>query len=381
MQAFGLGIREFHTFAKTPVCFQVGLHLFPSELVAEFFVQRLDVFAIGFGTHALVTQYIGVEFIRTATQRYAAGFVVGCDDNERFVGVLFVKFVGHSDGLIHVDYFVENSGSIVAVASPVDFSTLNHEEETVFSLLRKKLDAGTGNLLQRKVRLFAVNGVGQRGTVGFAGFLGLKQNHFLRLGGLLLKLLVATHQGVASLAAFVVERGRIVFFAGGLHEIRTGIEVETGFHEVLTYGVIRAATALVGIECSRGGVVNAHTGAYANRGSGLRCPLGHARYLGFLIGQHTECPIARFVSGSQCGSGRSRVGYAVRGRIGGDEGGIGKLREAKRSDTDAAFECCQISLGAVYLIHAHTVANEVEHVFGFTFGPNSHAEGKEHAKG
>ena len=124
----------------------------------------------------------------------------------------------------------------------------------------------------------------------------------------------------------------------------------------------------MGIEGGRCGVVHAHAGRHAHGSSGLLCPHRDAVYRRLQVGQHAQRAVFRFVRSGQCRAGRGRVGHAVGGRVGGDEGRVGELREAERCDADAAFECGQIGFGAVYLVGPHAVADEVEDILGPAFG-------------
>ena len=134
LQPLLLVVGQLHAFAEAPIALQILLHHLPGELLAQFLVQLFHVCAVGFHTHALVAQHVRVQLVRATSQHDAARFVVGGHDDERFVRVLFIKFVSHADGIVHVDHLVEHRGGIVAVARPVNFPAFHHEEEAVLLL-------------------------------------------------------------------------------------------------------------------------------------------------------------------------------------------------------------------------------------------------------
>ena len=61
--------------------------------------------------------------------------MVGRDDDERFVGVLLIKLIGHLHRVVQINRFEESRRRVVGVAGIVNLSALNHQEETVFLLL------------------------------------------------------------------------------------------------------------------------------------------------------------------------------------------------------------------------------------------------------
>ena len=146
-----------------------------------------------------------MEFVRTAAKDDAARFVVGRDDDKGFVGVLLVEFVSHLYGLVHVLHFVEYVCCIVAMACPVDFSAFDHKEEAVLLLRRQRLDGGLGNLCERQVIGFAVEGIGDAFALALAGGFGLEEQHLLALLEFLLIVGIAAGDDVARLAALLVE--------------------------------------------------------------------------------------------------------------------------------------------------------------------------------
>ena len=42
-----------------------------------------------------------------------------------------------------------------------------------------------------------------------------------------------------------------------------------------------------------------------------------------------------------------------------------ELGETERACADAPFHCCQIGFCSIYLVYAHSVADEIEHILGF----------------
>ena len=78
---------------------------------------------------------------------------------------------------------------------------------------------------------------------------------------------------------------------------------------------------------------------------------------------HAERAVLRLAAGGEGGAGGGRVSDAVGGRVGGDEGCVREGSKAKRLNADATFQGGEIGLGEVHLIHAHAVADEVEHIF------------------
>ena len=75
-----------------------------------------------------------MQFIRTNAHYQTACLVVGADNNDGLIGVLLVELVSYLDGLVEVNNLVDAGTYIVAVASPVNLTALNLEEEAVLVL-------------------------------------------------------------------------------------------------------------------------------------------------------------------------------------------------------------------------------------------------------
>ena len=104
-------------------------------------------FTEGSRTLFLVFQQVGTQFVLTCSQNNPSGLVVGCDDNQRFVRMLFIELVCHFDGIVHVYNLFKSCCRIVAMASPVDFSAFHHQKETVRILLAEEMDGCPSNIL------------------------------------------------------------------------------------------------------------------------------------------------------------------------------------------------------------------------------------------
>ena len=117
-----------------------------SQVKSSFFLSELlEVGAVLVAAHALQTEVAGVEGVVARTETEAAGFVVGSDEDERFVRVLLIEFIGHADGLIGVDDFAHHGRGVVGMARPVDLSALNNAEEAVGIFLLQKSDGSAGD--------------------------------------------------------------------------------------------------------------------------------------------------------------------------------------------------------------------------------------------
>ena len=81
---------------------------------------------VGTGTEVLVFQQVGVKRIVAVSKSKTAGFVVGCDHDERLFGMQTHEVVGYAYGIVHVDDFGEDRTGIVGVGGPVDFSAFDH---------------------------------------------------------------------------------------------------------------------------------------------------------------------------------------------------------------------------------------------------------------
>ena len=192
-------------------------------------MQAVEIASVFFSTHLLELQQVGVEFIGAASQDDAARLVVGRDDDERFVGVLLIKLIGHLHRVVQINRFEESRRCVVGVAGIVNLSALNHQEETIFLLLllREERDASTRDVLQRQVARLAVDGVRQTRAVVVAWGRRLQEDELLRLLTRLLELLVAAGDGVSRLLAALKQcsRSRGIFFVFWYAEIRAGTDI------------------------------------------------------------------------------------------------------------------------------------------------------------
>ena len=87
--------------------------------------------------------------------------------------------------------------------------------------------------------------------------------------------------------------------------------------------------------------------------------------------QDAESAVLRLVSACQSSTAGSRVGHAIRGALCVDECYVWEAGEAKFLDANLTFERTEVSLGSVDLVHAHTVADEIEHILGSAFSKSS----------
>lgn len=69
------------------------------------------------------------ELVAVLADRHAAGFVVGGDDEERFIGVISEEVPSGGDGLIERECFADDGGGVVEVRKFVNTGAFNHEEE------------------------------------------------------------------------------------------------------------------------------------------------------------------------------------------------------------------------------------------------------------
>lgn len=164
---------EAHGCTETPVFTQIGFHAFPCEFVAQVGMQAVKVARIFFGTHTLVAEQVGVEFIRTTAQDEAAGLVVGSDHDERLFGMFFIEGKSLTDSIVHIDDLVDYGSGVVGMAGIVYLASLHHQEEALLAA-RETVDSGTGDLREREVALPTVYGIGQASAVGIAGLLRLE---------------------------------------------------------------------------------------------------------------------------------------------------------------------------------------------------------------
>ena len=140
--------------------------------------------------------------------------------------MLLVEFVGHLHGIVHVNQLGDERG-VVCMASPVNLSAFHHQEEPVSQalLLHEEVDAGASDVLQSEVVLRAVQGIGNRAAFNLAGLLGLEENHLVGLLGLLLIVLVAAGDGVATSLSLGIEVGTAIRILW-LNEVAACEEVE-----------------------------------------------------------------------------------------------------------------------------------------------------------
>ena len=222
--------------------------------------------AVRLRAHTLVFEYVRVQFVRAAAEGNAARFVVGGNNDQRFIGMLAVKLVCHANGLVEIFHFVEHRGGIVAVASPVNLAAFHHQEEpfAVALRFRELADAGAGDVLQSQVALLAVDGVRQAFRIFLGGRFGLEQDNLVGLAHFLLEILVAAGNHVACLLALLVKVGRVgIILIGRLQKARSAEVVEARLRQLRTYFIILAAIAHVGVEGCRRGVVDRNARGYA----------------------------------------------------------------------------------------------------------------------
>ena len=133
--------------------------------------------------------------------------------------------------------------------------------------------------------------------------------------------------------------------------------------------MVAVAIGLVGIKGSGRGVIHRHARGNAHTGPGGFGPHGDAHDGRGEVGQKTQSAVFSFVARGQGGARSGRVGHAVGGREGINQTGIRKVGKGEWRDADASLKGCQIGLGEVDLVDAHTVADEIEHIFGLASGP------------
>jgi hypothetical protein len=75
---------------------------------------------------------------------HTAGLVVGGDDDERLVGMLFVELDGLRNGVVEGDGVVNRGSRVVGVAGSVDLAGLDHQEEAIGVV--EQLDALPGHI-------------------------------------------------------------------------------------------------------------------------------------------------------------------------------------------------------------------------------------------
>lgn len=153
--------RELYFRAETEVDFEILLHQIPSEGFALGATQVFEARGVVVAAHRLRCEQTEVEVVAAVAQGQTARFVVGGDEDEGFFGVLLVELVGHADGFVGVDDFVHHGGGVVRVARPVDLAAFDHAEELGGIFLHEEVDGAAGDVGERQVAGFAVEGVGQ----------------------------------------------------------------------------------------------------------------------------------------------------------------------------------------------------------------------------
>ena len=130
----------------------------------------------------------------------------------------------------------------------------------------KEVNARLRDLTEGQVVIGAVDGVGESTSVFGGCFFRLQEQEFLCFFLLRLEVFIASGNDISRFLTLFVEVFA-AFLRGGLEEIRAGIEVKAGAHEVSADGMVGGARCLLGIEGSRSGVVHADAGADADGGA------------------------------------------------------------------------------------------------------------------
>lgn len=139
-----------------------------------------------------------------AADGHAAGFVVGGYENEGFVGVLEVKFVGLTEHVVVGKDFAHDCGAIIVMAGPVDVAPFNHEEEAVGGGGGQVIDGGIGELAEG-VAFWPIDCVAHVLLNG----IGVEQQEF---GGTVgRKVFNAAHDGNTLVGEFFIEAGVFAF--------------------------------------------------------------------------------------------------------------------------------------------------------------------------
>ena len=85
----------------------------------------------------------------------------------------------------------------------------------------------------------------------------------------------------------------------GLDEVGAGIEVIGTLHEHLSYLIVIAAAAHMGVEGGWGGMVYTHAGGNTHGSSGLTRPVGETGHGGGLVFQYTEASVLGLVAAGE----------------------------------------------------------------------------------
>ena len=371
LQTGCLLVVHLHCIPETEVLGEELLCLVPGEGVAQLLLLGVQLALQLHGTHALRSNSLEIQLIGTFAEGKATRLVVGTDDDERLVGMLLVELVGDADGVVHVDELGDED-RVVCMAAPVNLAAFDHQEEAVLLvlLLHEEVDGSACDVLQREVVLCAVDGIGDRAALYLAGFFGLEENHLLSFLGLLLILLVAAHDGEATLLCLLIEVGTAIGVLG-LVEVRSAEEVDIRLGELFAYLVVFASLSDVSIEGSGCGVVDADACRDADGGACFACPVSNAGDRGRQVLQYAQGAVLCLVAAGKGCAACCRVGHAVRGTLCVDEADVGEAGEAEFLDADAAFQGAEVGLGGIDLVDAHAVADEVEHVLGLALGKGS----------
>ena len=108
----------------------------------------------------LILQLIQMErIVAVAKSQTACLMVCGCND-QCLIRVLKIEFIGYAHGFIHIPYFTESRGGIVAMTGIVYHTTFYHHEESLIARLQE-WNSGANYLSQCQIAFVAVNGINQ----------------------------------------------------------------------------------------------------------------------------------------------------------------------------------------------------------------------------
>ena len=291
-----------------------------------------------------------------------AGLVVGSDQDQGLIGVLAGKIHRSLHGIAQFQHIVDGSGGIVGMAGPVDLAGLGHQEEALGVV--QQFDALLHIVGQLPLAVGGIQGVvhglAVRQVLGDDEGLACtgSQGSGVGLGG--------DHVIAGLCGNFVVVGAGAVTVH--LLELAAGKVLKAGVCQLHADLIVVLAAVLVGIERSRGGVVDVDGGDHAHLIALLAVQLLSDGLIGHIAGPgaHIDDTALGLVAGGDGGRGRSGVRAEGSAVVGGHAAHLREAGEAQVGFGDSAVVVhgTLVEAGRLDLCRAHAVADEQEDVFG-----------------
>ena len=181
---------------------------------------------------------------------HAAGVVVGCHNDEGFIGMLTVEIEGDGKSLVEVEDLLDGCAAVVAVKGMVDVAAFDHHEEFVGRLFLEVVEACLRDLGQSEGSGYGVDSVAD---VPFGRSLVVEQEHFFAVDVLDLRWTVDDLHLVVGKALEQV--GGLSVLVPDSSESGSGHKFVAAFSHLAADLVVHGTVGHMCVECTGGGVI------------------------------------------------------------------------------------------------------------------------------